>query len=115
MTLLSQRANDTKAKMVEKLEDLNNRKVYHEESVKTIKRFCEEELKYIDNEFDMLISHLIERKTFIKQDLEENTQCEIAGLDSEVVRVQELINTIDKNMTDVDSYVERLGMGKENY
>jgi len=70
--MLRQRAKETKAKMEKKLEDLTNRKAYHEECLKTVKRHREEELKYIESEFDMLISHLVERKTFFETRFRRN-------------------------------------------
>ena len=109
MSLLVQRAKELKLKMTKRLQEMTARKLYEEECLKDINKSCEQELKHIDNEFEMLISHLVERKSSLKQEYKEICQSEIANLDSEAVKVDEFIKNMNTNVEGINTYTTKLG------
>lgn len=109
VSLLTKRAKELKIKSAEKVEDLKLLKTSDAECIENMKQARDQELKRIDIEFDMLISHLIARKTLLKKNCQEDCQIEIATLDSEMAKIEEIVVGMNKSIEDIDKYTAKLG------
>ena len=109
MAFLIQRANQLKAEVNNRQDDLIAQKLEQEESLENMKNACAQGVQNIDDEFDMLIASLVARKKFLKKEYQEICQGEICALDYELTRVGDFIKCISKSNLDMDAYLEQLG------
>lgn len=92
MGLLKERSMELKAKVAKKLDDLGNIKVMTEKSRENIIQTKEEQLKYIDEEFEKVIGKLNARRNMIKKNYTDICLEELGNIDHEIGKVDPQIN-----------------------
>lgn len=108
-SLLIQRAKEIKTKIGIKLEDLNNQMIQQKKSLDDLKQARDQNLKQIDSEFEVLLSHLLKRKATLKEDYHKTSEEKLAVIDSEVVRVHDFVESLTKKKEDISDYFTQLG------
>jgi hypothetical protein len=100
-------------KVTKKLDDLSNIKVVAEKSRENIVITKEEQLKYIDEEFDKVILKLNARRAFLKKNYTDICQEELGSIDTEINKIEPQINSLKKDSAELDKYQEKLGNKNE--
>lgn len=98
-----------KTKAVQKLEDIKKVKATSDECRENILQTQNQQLKYIDEEFDRIISRIMARKEALKISYQDYCQEEIDLLQKEITKVETSMQDLTKNTEELNKYVERLG------
>ncbi len=108
-SLLKQRANDLKMKITNKIDEIKKYKLSSEECKKSILNTQEQQLKFIDEEFDRIVARIMLKKESLKDSYQDQCQDEIKLLEKEISKVDGSINDLNKNIEEVDKYITKLG------
>ncbi len=109
MSLLTQRAKDLRTKMLKRLEDLLAQKLVQEESLKKLYQSGKNQTKHIEDEFELLVTTLEDRKATLKEDYEEICKTEIGRIDGDLVKTSEVLSNMNKAVEEVADYISTLG------
>ena len=109
VSLLKERTQELKVKVNKKLEDMVNSKSFSEKCRENLVITKEEQLKYIDDEFDKVINKLIARKNMLKKNYQEICQEELGIIDAEINKLTTHIENMTKQIKELELYSEKLG------
>lgn len=98
-----------KSRITKRLEDIKNSKNASEECRKNIAHSQDQQLTYIDEEFDRIIARILAKKETLKINYQDACENEVNLLEKEITRVDNAIKDLTLNIEEVDKYTEKLG------